>query len=234
MSDTLATTRPGGPSPERRSWLLLSLAALLVVGTVVAAAVLGIERPPSLPHVRDVPDPAPSGAVAWSAWNGNQQCVHVVTPTGEERRPWCSNEGYDVVGWASSGDLVVHSWETPGRLRTIDPVTGEVTGRSSGDPDELAGDRPPDEAAWGEQVGGELVLVAAADDRELWRVQASDRYRITASARSADGEWIAVVDSAERLLVLPADGSSEPRVWATDVPGWIQLVWEDTAAVAEG
>lgn len=228
----MTTLAPGTDSAttqrtDHRSWFLLVVAAVAVVATVGLTLIFGIERPPTLERLIDITDPAPTVSIAWSAWEGDESCIHVARPDGSVQTPYCDPGGSEVVGWTDDGELLVQAWDTPGRMRVVDPATGEITGRVSGDPADL---RPHGgEAVWTEREGDELVVGSRDDDTELWRVAAPRRYDVTASARSADGRWIAVVDTAGRLLVVPADASEPPRVWVDDVVEWTLPVWEGGA-----
>jgi hypothetical protein len=74
--------------------------------------------------------------------------------------------------------------------------------------------------------GGDDLEVRLDDGTVLWRTAAHDSYRISGGWPSPDGQFVTLLDDAERLLIVPADGSQEPRIWAEDVDGWYQLVWQ--------
>jgi len=215
------------PLVERRSRGLLVAAALLVVVTVVLVVVFGMQRPPSLATLADDPVDGPSAAVAWMAWERGEACVGVARPSGVVTAPWCSPAGGEVVRF-SGDEIVVRTWEAGERLRTIDLDDGRPTGWLPAE-DDLAVDPVPD-AVWPERDDRGLTLREIGSDRVLWRVEAPERYTIDSSAHSPDGAWILMVDSAGRLLVVPADASAPPRVWAEDVPAWPVPVWEDASA----
>jgi hypothetical protein len=225
MTATLprTSTEPAADRPER-SVLLLTGAAVLVLLVVGAVLVFGVDRPPSLSSLSDVPTPAPSASVAYLTEQGEGTCIRVAQPDGTLVGPWCDRMGGEVVGWDADG-ILLRRWDGVETVRAIDPATGEVVGRA---PDR-AWREPYDQAVvWSEYRDGELIVRSEEDDAELWRVEASDRYEIRSSALSADGDWIAIVDSADRLLVVSADGADAPRVWASDVAEWQWPVWEGT------
>ncbi|HSK23124.1 MAG TPA: hypothetical protein VK906_08115 [Egicoccus sp.] len=224
MTPTQVPTRDGS---DQRSRVLLVAAAVLVVVTVVLVVVFGVQRPPELATLAAQPSDGPSTAVAWMAWDGDEACVNIARPSGEVTTPWCSAAGGEVVRW-SDGDLVVRTWETGERLRTLDPDDGRATGWLAAERDPAGHDPIPD-AAWSERDDGTLTVREIGSDRVLWQVEAPERYTVQSSALSADGAWIAMVDSAGRLLVVPADGSAPPRVWADEVPAWPAPVWEGDA-----
>jgi hypothetical protein len=217
--------RTDGESPTRQLPLLLAAAALvvLVVGLVLA---FGIGRPPPLTSLTEAPMPAPSAPVAWTAWDDpDGTCVQVARVDGAVERLTCIREGGELVGWDDEG-LLLRTWR--GNSETVvvlDPDSGELLDRR--EPPRPEEEPPwPDEAVFVERDGGRLVVTDADDpDLVLWEVEAVEAYRVESSARSTDGAWIAMVDSARRLLLVPGDGSREPRVWAEDVEPWTPLVW---------
>lgn len=220
----------GGDGPGaggRRSVGLLVAAAALVVVVVVLVVTVGIDRPPSLEPLAAGAD-GPDAAVAWLDHTGDgRSCVRIAGPDGAVTDLTCDVVADELVAWSDEG-IVVRIWaEVEPRLTVLDPDTGEaVEFRLDVEEDPWMG--APDEGVWSRHEDGELV-VRTADDEVLWRVDAPRTYHVSAAARSPDGMWVAAVDAASRLLVLPADGSSEPRVWAEDVDGWTRLVWQDVA-----
>jgi hypothetical protein len=227
MTGTLTRTPPAEPRPDShdRSVPLLIGAAVLVLLVVGAVLVFGVDRPPSLTTLADDPTPAPSAAVAYLTEHGEGTCVRVAQPDGTLVGPWCDRMGSEVVGWDGDG-ILLRRFDGVETIRAIDPTTGEVVGRAPDRPWR----EPYDQAVvWTEYRDGELIVRSEADDTELWRVEASDRYELRSSAGSADGDWVAMVDSADRLLVVPADGTDAPRVWASDVADWQWPIWEGTS-----
>jgi hypothetical protein len=225
MTGTL--TRPD-PSPSEhsgdgRSLPLLIAAAVLVVAVVGAVLLFGVERPPGLTRLADQPDPEPPAAVAWMGSGGMETCVRIAWPEATVTEPWCDRAGGDLVGWTDEG-ILLHRWEGSESIRVLDPVSGEFVGRSREGRWEPPYEQP---AAWTERRDGELI-VRLDDDTVVWRVETTDRYEIRTSAISADGAWVAMVDSADRLLLVPADGSSPPRVWTEGVTAWQTPIWEGT------
>ncbi|MFA9430871.1 hypothetical protein [Egicoccus sp. AB-alg2] len=217
--------RPGTPTPEtgRRSIGLLVLAGALVLVVVTLTVLFGLERPPALSALADEPDPAPPAAVAWMAWENEESCIHVAQPTGPVATPWCSPEGAEIAGWTDDGDVLVRVWDGATRLRSVDPANGQVTGQHADTTDEPLGESA---AVWTERDGDTLIVHDATTDAQVWRVRAPDRYRIETSAYAPGEDWLAMVDTAGRLLVAPSDGSVPPRVWASDVPPWPGVAWE--------
>lgn len=222
---TAGSPRPTDePVRSGGSVVSLGLAAALVVVVVGAVLLFGVDRPPSVASLDDEPSPAPSAAIAWTAERGERSCARVAWPDGGVTEPRCERGGGEVTGWTDDG-LVMRRWDED-QARIIDPRTGETLGRTSGTWDHAGGT----DVVWTEFRDGELVVRLEEDDTELWRVASSERYDIHTSARSADGRWVALVDVAERLLVVPSDGSAAPRQWASGVHQWQRPQWEGTGA----
>ncbi|MFA9446507.1 hypothetical protein [Egicoccus sp. AB-alg6-2] len=213
---------------DTRSRRLLLLAASVVVVTVALVLVFGVQRPPALERVADVPSPTPPTEVAWTAWKDTGTCVHVARPDGGVDEPWCGTGSVEIDGFAEDA-VVVRRWDGGRRLVRVDLVTGAATETADDeDHDPLpAGERDAIEV---ERLDGQLVVRNGASGRELWRTRAPESYAIQASVRSPDGDWLLLVDTARRLLVVPADGSVAPRVWAEDVPAWRAPVWRGSRA----
>jgi hypothetical protein len=226
MTTTLTTPRPKDPEPihHDRSLPLLIGAGVLVLLVVGAVLLFAIERPPALGSLAEDPDPAPTSRIAYVTEQADGTCILVAHPDGTTVGPWCDRMGGELVGWDEEG-LLLRRWDGVESVRILDPATGEVVGRAR----DRAWREPHDDAVvWTEYRDGELRVRLDEDDTELWRVESSERYEIRSSARSPDDAWVAMVDSADRLLVVPADGSLAPRVWTTDVTSWQWPVWEGT------
>jgi hypothetical protein len=226
---TTTTTPPAPADPEDRrpdrSIPLLIAAGVLVLFVVGAVLVFGVQRPPSLDTVADTTDPVPAASIAYLAERPDRSCVEIVRPDGTTTGPWCDRQSGELIGWTDEGLLLRH-WDGTETVRILDPETGEVVGRAR----DRAWREPYDHpVVWTEHRDGELTVRLDEDDTELWRVEVTDRYEIRTSATSADGAWVAMVDSADRLLLVPADGSAPPRVWNTDVASWQWPVWEGTS-----
>jgi hypothetical protein len=75
---TDATTTDGD---RTRNLVLLVAAGVLATVVVVLVLVFGVVRPPALTSLVDEPMPAPSAAVAWSAYEQDDgDCLHVARP----------------------------------------------------------------------------------------------------------------------------------------------------------
>jgi hypothetical protein len=233
---TTMDTRPlaEAPEPERERrplWPLVAAAMVIVwvVGLVIA---FGVVRPPALAALADPPSVTAPASLAWMAWDDQEQgsCVSVARPDGTvDEALSCLREGGELAGWTEDG-LLIRSWRGSGEvLIVVDPSTGQVRERRPLDPEEAEEFLTHNEAVFSDREDGQLVVSDIDDpDAVLWRVDAPDSYRIESSARSSDGAWIAMLDSAERLLLVPADGSDAPRLWVDGATRWSLLVWEPT------
>lgn len=246
MTDVLPEPAAPGPDavgdrparPPRRSLPLLLAAAGVVVVVVGLVLVLGVHRPPSLPTLADAPEPAPPGAVAWTQWEGGRSCVHTARPDGSTQVLRCSRNGGEVVGFVDGG-IILRNWEDRGQtLERIDMVSGEVVERRTIVGDEGFHDDPAsvDPMIDGEPYQGPHVRTTWRDGqldvevagRLVWQVDVTDAYDLTTGVLAPDGSAAAAIDSAGRLLLLPADAGIEPRVWVQDIGRWRVPVWEGT------
>lgn len=223
MSD-ITTDQPDRPD---RSKPALVGAALLLVVVVALVLVFGIARPPALPSLADVPDPAPPAAVAWTTFDRDDgPCLYVARPDGTTGSLDCNLDG-EVWAWDDDG-IAVFTYRAHDEIEIIDPATGAVVERREvGD-----GERPgPSRAGTVSSQHRDGTLVVTRDDtREvIWEIDAPEGYRVGQGAVSPDGDWVAMFDSAERLLLVPADGSADPRVWAEDTTEWEVPVWEGSS-----
>jgi hypothetical protein len=209
---------------ERRPWTLVAAA---VVAVVVVALVLslGVARPPALPTIADDPAVSAPAEVALLGWDDGETCLTIVATDGSTRRPWCSDQGGELLAWDDRG-VVLRRYAGAGDLEVVvDPDTGEiVTSRSL----PVDADRPagPEriEVTTSRTVASGSLEVRSGDGTVLWRTDAPRSYDVTGGWSHPDGEVVALLDSARRLLLVPADGSSEPRVWAEDVTTWVEVV----------
>jgi hypothetical protein len=226
MTGTLTASRPTDTEPGRhdRSVPLLIGAGMLVILVVGAVLLFAVDRPPALRSLAEEPDPAPTSSIAYITDQVDGTCVRLARSDATTVGPWCDRMGGELVGWDEEG-LLLRRWDSVETVHVLDPATGEIVGRTRDrawrEPDAIP-------VVWSEHRDGELIVRLDEDDTELWRVESGDRYEIRASARSADEAWVAMVDSADRLLVVAADGSAAPRVWTTDVASWQWPVWEGT------
>lgn len=227
-------TDPGGTSSSpQRSLVALLAAATLVVVVIALVLVFGIARPPALATLAEEPEPALTASLAWSQWEDGGACLYVVAPSGEARQVGCDYDGEELVAWTDDG-IAMLVWGPRDGLELIDPDTGEVadTVAFAGHPEEWfdhAGG-----AVGSRTVDGTLTVTLRDSDVELWRVDAPETYGVNDGFLSPDGEWVVLVDRAGRLLLVPADGSSQPRVWHEVEQTWVRPVWEGTALPTAG
>lgn len=216
----------GSPSPDRRSIGLLIVAAVVVVLAVMLVVVFGVQRPPELPTLVDEPSPSPSGSIAWTTYR-DQPCLDVAAPNGQVRELRCASDVTEVVGWDRDEGVALVDWSgTSASLRLVDPATSELRVLDAElEDDWMERHRPGGSAPWSRRDGGELVLEGPGG-QELWRVEAPDSYELRSVSLSPDGQWLAAVDSAERIVLVPVAGEGPVRVWASGVDTWMDPIWE--------
>ncbi len=221
---TTGTTSGTAPT---RNVVLLVVAAVLVIAVVVVVLLFGVARPPEVVALVDQPDPSPSAAVVWNDDRNDEPCLTVASPDGTTTELTCTDEFGEVIAWDDNG-VVVRTWGARDRLQWIDPATGEQQQRDEvDDPTGFETYRTSDITS--RARSGTLRVTLDETGEVIWETDAHDGYRVQAGAVSPDGAWVAMVDSADRLLVVPADGSQPPRVWAEDVASWEAPVWEGTS-----
>lgn len=228
MTEDIAhrTADPIGPKPER-SLVLLLISAALVITVVVLVLIFGVARPPEVVALAEQPDPAPTARVVWNDDGNDEPCVTVAAPDGTVTEVTCTVDRDEVVAWDEDG-LVVRTWRAQDELRWLDPATGEeVQGEEVNDPAAFETYRHSEITS--RTRSGTLQVIVDETGELIWETDAPDGYRVQAGSVSPDGAWVALIDSANRLLVVPADGSQPPRLWAEDVSSWQAPVWEGTS-----
>lgn len=234
---TTSTSLPGaGPG---RTWAWIAAAAVIVVATVGIVVVFGVERPPDLEPVDPSASAAPDASVAWTRFESDGPCVSVVRPDGSGGEIACGLPDGRLVGWDDSG-LLLESFRDDPELAVLDPSTGEVVRRESldgparADLREVTTRRPSTaDGATDDRSGAPPLRVEARDDGDavVAVIDAGPGYDVRFGAYAPDGDWVALIDTAGRLLAVPVDGqgagTGPPRLWHDDVDA-SQLVWEGT------
>lgn len=216
-------TPTGAPSSAgSRSLPALLAAAALVVVVVGLVLTFGVARPPGLATVREEPTPSPEASLAWTEWRDGGGCIHMVDPQGERSEVGCRYEGQHLAAWTDEGIVLLAG--PVDTAEVIDPETGEIVGQLATEAGEWL--EPRSDPVRTGYVDGVLTVTLRETGTELWRVEAPENYRINDAVRSPDGRWVVLVDGSGRLLLVPADGSAEPRVWAEAEEGWVHPVWE--------
>lgn len=231
MSTDTSNATPGvaetgdgrGAGVPPRSLVALILAAVLVVVVVALVLIFGVARPPELAAMADQPDPAPPASVAWTRWDDGFACVDTLTPDGMVAEVACELEGGQILAWDADG-IALWVWGPREMIEVLDPATGEVVDTLAASGQRL--DEGPMDALRVRHDDGTLTVHLRDTGEMLWEVDAHQNYRVRAGARSPDGDWVAMFDSAGRLLVVPADGSMAPRVWHETEEHWQAPVWE--------
>ena len=217
-------------APSGRGSLAYLLAAAVIVVIVgVLVVTLGVTRPPDLASIASAAD-KPSAGVAWVQWNDTGSCgqLRVARPDGTVGDLACDANFGEVVAWTDAGILVTRWGQNAQQLETRDAVTGDLisTAEVSDAFVPVAG-----RGVMSERTRGELVVRLESGTTVVWRVKVTSGYDVSQGRVSPDGRWVAMVDTSERLLLVPADGSAEPVVWAKGVTSSSSIgpVWEGTA-----
>jgi len=221
------------PIHRDRSVALLAAAAVVVVATVGLVLAFGISRPPALEPLGEGGD-RPTEGLARITWREDTACLEVFTAGAGPREITCDLDGGEVLGWQDDV-IAIRTWSQVGEELLLVGEDGEVRARRRLSPEDAQRlPLAPYAAARTAYRDGVLTVTVAATGTVAWRVEAPTNYRVEANALSADGRWLAMVDSASRLLIVRADGSEPPRVWVEDVGNpWDAIAWEGTGTVPE-
>jgi hypothetical protein len=199
---------------KRRRMLLLGAAGVATAVSVIVVS-LGIELAPRFPSLYE-DGPAVPGTVAYVAEGRNECLVVLDVATGEERVVTCSPWLY-LEGWNQDGNVVIHSEDSRDRAAVMDPVTGAVVLRGA----PFAGVPPgePPAPLWTTSGDGHATLTfhEGGSDTVLIDVDGPRNYAFWSTGLTPDGRYAWAVDSEDRLLVAPVDGTGGPWVVAEGV-----------------
>ena len=225
-----------GPGRARGGGSVGFLVAAVALITVVVGLVIafGVVRPPALASVADGGPEAPGG-VAYVQWDDKAGCqrLHVVRPDASRATSDCESSIDQIVGWTSDGILVA-VWADAGQvLWTFDPETLAVIGSTP--TSATTHPTPAEQVSVTFSDSGRMTVYSMNDHTALWSVDSRGGYGVESGIRSPDGRWFALLDTAGRILLVPADGSAAPRVWEAGIASsrWPGLVWQGTAPEAE-
>lgn len=221
---------------ERPRQLLAAAGVVTVVGialvVIVATSTLSL---PSFPRLAERSDPDIDGTVAFVRHEGyGEGCLFTVRAAGGTPRELrCDVGTWFGPVWTDEGELLVaasmHGWTEAEVALVIDSETGETVGRR-----ELTPKLERERAGSTERADG-TVVVADSDEgraelaliepdgtrKTLLSVTGPRHYGFPDVSWSPDDEWVLVVDTAQRLLIVdPRDGRT--RVLATDAE---QAAW---------
>lgn len=228
-------------SPQRRRTVAIVTAVAVAVAVVLVVVTVGIIPLPDLPTLAERPDPPLPAAIAYTQRDGGreaQQCLRVVEGA-DDREVTCLDEHVELVGWTADGDIAVATYGPgpPVRLE-IDPASGRTVSRRRADhgspprrlPEAHRRDDGTELHTTARDGHAELLAVAAdGTSRVLLALDGPRDYRLRDAHWAPGGAWVAVVDSADRLIVVRADGAPAPRVAAEDIADY---AWSRSARSA--
>lgn len=206
---------------NRESKLWLAGAGVVAIVVLAVITLFGIRRLPEIASLYSPGAPSVSGSVAYVD-SGREQCVNVLdVATGETREVYCADWLW-LEGWDPGGNLRVESGGGVDRVLVIDPATGAVV--SSGD----IGGTPPEhtESLYAAATDGRATLAYDGPGGEVTLIDIGGPrdYAFWNYGLTADGEYVWVCDSENRLLVAASDGSGGPWLVADDIR---DPVWRD-------
>lgn len=227
---TKAPDAAQGRGGERGSLAYLVGAVGLIALVAVLVMVFGVVHPPALPSLKSA-GVTPPASVAWTQWDDRDDCsaLLVARPDGSVDRLACEQDIGDAVAWTSAG-IISLSWGPSGQaLVTWDAATGDVVSREAVSGEDYYGESGASSVASFHR-DGKLIVTLDDGGRELWAIDAQSGYAVRAGATSPDGDWVAMIDSADRLLLLELSGEDGPAVWANGANvSWMAPIWEGTA-----
>lgn len=217
-----------------RSVPLLVAAAVLVVVAVGLVLAFGIKRPPALEPLTAGPD-TPTEQLVRFVYESDDTCLVAYSVAGGPRELTCELDGGEILGWRD-GRIGLRAWSNVGEeWVVVDATSGAVLSRrllTSEDIKRFVS--TASSVVRVDHTDGVMTITLASSGAVLWRVEAPTNYRIEVSATTGDGRWVAMIDTARRLLLVPADGSAAPRVWLDDLDGyWEPVRWEGTGELPE-
>lgn len=196
--------------------LAAALAVAIVGGVLAAILAFGRLHYPAFPPVASAPEPI-AGLVAWTTWDssgeGHGSCLWVAAASGETppRRLRCGVDSVFPPRWYR-GHIALYTSEATAEL--VDPESGEVTGSF---PDGPGGpqDTPESPGGHARRPDGVMAVPTAPAPGvvELWLQGDGPRRRVARAEGPRDYGWwdvawapdarhVALLDSAQRLLVV--------------------------------
>jgi len=225
----VTTPTPEAPpaTPRERSTALFVAAFALIAVVATLVLVFGVTRPPALLAITQANLTPPDG-IAWMSWDDRdeRQVLSVADVRGGGSTFDIGSGGGELVGWTDRG-LALFEWKDRGRITYVDPASGIVVASEESGYGTLSLDDRDDVVVTG---WGATHVRLRSNDALVWSVSASGGYTIRSGWISPDGDWVALVDSSGRILLVPADGSTPPVIWANVEPhsAPYRIVWQGT------
>jgi hypothetical protein len=218
---------------DRRTAIGIGAAVAAVLLGVALVFVVGVVPYPDLATVKEQPAPAVPGRLAYVRWDDGA-CLRVVDGDGTDREVRCDDRLGGPLAWGEDGRTVevVSFGPTGETVEVVDVESGDVvetrtvgTG-SPGIPLEEPGVRERDGAVLSVTRDGSAAVVELREDGEtdtVLRLDGPSGYSFWDVRWAPDGDWIAVLDSLDRVLVVSVEGDADARVWVEGAGG--QIAW---------
>lgn len=212
---------------DRTRILSLVGAVALIVVVIGVVAVFGVQPYPALPTVAEQPDPPVTGRLAYVAYEGGEgPCLHVVQGDGRDEELGCGTDYEGEIYWVDDGRLGVRRFRErdTSTVDVLDVATGELleerevastTPVPGLDRTNDAGDRVATDAR-----AGRATVTVTPDDGErevVLELDGPSGYAFVDVGWTGDGRWIAVLDSAGRVIAVDPQGEAVARIWAVDI-----------------
>lgn len=219
-----------------RAVLAVSASVVVILAVLVAVLVFGVIPLPNYPSLADNSDTSIPGAVAFIT-DDNPPCLGVVQasggPTTELR---CGVVEVGTLGWTSEGLIVTIDFSSAApRYLLIDPVSGEVVDTVPTDFEE------PKPLAWESQStradGAVLITdnnrgtatvkvrVPNQEPTSILSTEGPQDYSFDVATWSPDGQWVLVVDSEGRILIVGESGTPTARLLLEGASRWMNAAW---------
>jgi hypothetical protein len=220
----------------KRAVVAVSASVVVIIAVLVVVLVFGVIPLPDYPSLADHPDASIPGSVAFIT-EGDPPCLGVVSASGgpsTELR--CGVVEMGTLGWTSDGLIITidFSSSTPLYL-LVDPASGEIVDTVPADVNE------PKPLVWESQstrADGAVLLTDGARGTTTVKVRLPNQdpvpiltadgphdYSFTTATWSPDGQWVLVVDSEGRILVVGENGTPTARVLVQSASPWMNATW---------
>jgi hypothetical protein len=219
-----------------RAVVAVSASVLVVVAVLVIVLVFGVIPLPDYPSLAEQPDASIPGTVAFIT-DGQPACLGVVPASGgvaTEVR--CGAVELGTLGWTSDGKIITIDFTTStARYLIIDPTSGEIIDTVPAGVDEPTPlvREPESTRADGavlitDNTRGATAVKLRSPNQDPVTILSADGpqdYSFDVATWSPDGQWVLVVDSEGRILIVGASGSPGARLLVEGASRWMNAAW---------